>query len=81
VWEQSKIEHANVGLGEAGIVKVTGKIKSKGNEGMFIGYAKNSTADTFRMYIQESNTIHETRDVQWGKGCILDLKREIQCMQ
>jgi hypothetical protein len=57
--------------GEAGIVKVTGKIKSKlklkGSEGLFVGYTCNRASDTYRMYLLDTNRIHETRDVQWGK--------------
>jgi hypothetical protein len=71
--------------GEAGIVKVTGKIKSKlklrGSEGMLVGYTCNGAADTYWMYLLETNIIHETRDVQWGKGFILSLKRVTWYMQ
>jgi hypothetical protein len=52
-------------------VKVTGKIKSKlkmrGSEGMFVGYARDGTADTHCIYLPGTNSIHEMRDVQWGK--------------
>jgi hypothetical protein len=62
--------------GEAGIVKVTGKIKSKlemrGKEAMFVGYAVCSTGDTYQMYVPEINSIHESRDVQWRKRMFFD---------
>jgi hypothetical protein len=71
--------------GEAGIVKVTGMIKSKlkmrGSEGMFVGYAGDGTADTHRMYLPGTNSIHEMRDVQWGNRCILNLIKATWCMQ
>jgi Zinc knuckle len=54
--------------GEAGIVKVIGNMKSKlemrGDAGMFVGYAANSSPDTYRMYLPARNSIHVTRDVQ-----------------
>lgn len=34
---------------------------------MFVGYARNSSQDTYRMYVPELNSVHETRDVQWAK--------------
>jgi hypothetical protein len=62
--------------GEAGIVKVTGKIKSKlelrGKDAMFVGYAGCSAGDTYRMYVPEINSIHESRDVQWQKRMFFD---------
>jgi hypothetical protein len=30
-------------------------------------YTQDGAADTYRMYLPETNSIHETRDVQWGK--------------
>jgi hypothetical protein len=66
-------------------VKVTGKIKSKlkmrGSEGMFVGYARDGAADTHHMYLPCSNSIHEMRDIQQGNGCILSLKKATRCMQ
>jgi hypothetical protein len=62
--------------GEAGIVKVMGKIKSKlemrGKEAMFVGYVVCSTGDTYRMYVPEIDSIHESRDVQWRKRMFFD---------
>jgi hypothetical protein len=57
--------------GEAGIVKVAGKVKSKltmrGEMGMFVGYVESGSSDTYCMYLPNLNSIHETRDVQWSK--------------
>jgi hypothetical protein len=50
-------------------VKVTGKIKGKltnrGEEGFFVGYAKDSAQDTYRMFTPGTKAICCTRDVQW----------------
>jgi hypothetical protein len=52
-------------VGEAGIVMVTGKIKSKlqmqGKEVIFVGYAVSSTGDTYWMYMPELNSISQIK--------------------
>jgi hypothetical protein len=57
--------------GEAGIVKVSGNVTSKlemrGEKGMFVGYAIDSSPDTYWMCLPDRNSIHEARDVQWSK--------------
>jgi hypothetical protein len=57
--------------GEGGVIKIVGAIKgklqSRGTAAMFVGYAHNSTHDTMWMYSPDFNSIHETRDVQWGR--------------
>jgi hypothetical protein len=65
--------------GEAGIVKLASNMKSKlgmrGEPGMFVGYAIDSLPDTYRMYLPERNSIHETRDVQWSKKLYYELDK------
>jgi hypothetical protein len=57
--------------GEAGMIKITGKVQSnldmRGAQAMFVGFARESSADTYCMYVPEMNSVHETRDVQWAK--------------
>jgi hypothetical protein len=66
--------------GEAGIVKVAGKVKSKltmrGEMGMFVGYVESGSSDMYRMYLPNLNSIHETRDVQWSKRMYFAPERE-----
>jgi hypothetical protein len=69
--EDPKVKMPMRTWGEGGVIKVTNKIKSKlqlrGAAAMFVGYTNHSLQDTYRMYDPESNTIHETRDVQCAK--------------
>ena len=56
-------------FGEAGTVKTkllsTPKVMDKGTQCMFIGYAKQHSGDTFRMYNPVTSGVHTTRDVIW----------------
>jgi hypothetical protein len=65
--------------GEEGIVKISGNVTSKlemrGEKGMFVGYAVDSSPDTYRMYLPDRNSIHETRDVQWSKKMYYELDK------
>jgi hypothetical protein len=46
--------------------KMKGKWKEKRQKGVMVGYAKNHSADTYRMYMPKTNRIEETRDVVWA---------------
>lgn len=65
--------------GEGGVIKVTGKVKRKlklrGEVAMFVGYARDSATNTYRMYVPETNSIHETRGAQWAKRMYYVLKK------
>jgi hypothetical protein len=67
--EEAKIEFPPQTWGESAMIKTAGKVKGKlsnrGEKGMFVGYAKNSASDTYRMFTPESNAIFCTRDVLW----------------
>ena len=66
--------------GAAGIVKVSGNVTSKlemrGEKGMFVGYALDSSPDTYRMYLPDRNSIHVTRDVQWSKRMFYEPEKD-----
>ena len=57
--------------GETGVVKEPKSRKSKlgkcGCEGMFIKYGLNAPSDMLRIYMPKTNTIRETRNIQWMK--------------
>jgi hypothetical protein len=67
--------------GECGVVKVMGKEKSKlkphGEMGMYVGYVDDCMLDTYCIYVPDLNSIHETRDMQWGKKMFLNWQGEI----
>ena len=70
-WSGQKLEYAlNLCMwGKAGTVKLktqlTGKLKDRGVQCMFVGYAKDHTGDIYRMWGPNTNGIHETQDIIW----------------
>ena len=40
--------------------------KDKAMRGIMVGYAENHSRDTYRMYMYDTNTVIETRDVVWA---------------
>ncbi|MGH7955289.1 MAG: reverse transcriptase domain-containing protein [Gloeomargaritales cyanobacterium] len=57
--------------GEAGTVKIkttmTPKLHDRGEQCVFVGYAKNHDGDCYRMWNPNTSRVHETRDVIWLK--------------
>jgi hypothetical protein len=62
--------------GKAGMIRITGKVKSKldmrGARAMFVGFARGNTVDMYCMYVPELNSVHKTRDVQWAKKMFVE---------
>ena len=57
--------------GAAGTVttksKTMAKLMDRGIQCMFVGYAKDHTGATYRMWNKQTNGIHITRDIIWLK--------------
>ena len=55
--------------GESGVVKVkkvgTPKLANRGVNCMFVGYASEHAGDCYRMYNEDTQRVHVTRDVRW----------------
>ena len=57
-------------FGEVGFImqrnnKIKSKINNRGKKGIMVGYAKQSTEDTYRMFNLGTNKVASTRDVKW----------------
>ena len=57
-------------FGEVGFIiqrnnKIKSKISNRGKKGIMVGYAKQSTGDTYRMFNLGTNKVTNTRDVKW----------------
>ena len=57
-------------FGEVGFIlkrgnKIKSKISDRGKKAIMVGYTRNSTGDTYRMYNLSTNKITNTRDVNW----------------
>ena len=55
--------------GEVGVVKLktigTPKLANRGQVCMFVGYAVNHAGDCYRMYYENTERVHLTRDIRW----------------
>ena len=49
---------------------IKSKISNRGMKGIMVGYAKQSTGDTYRMFNLSTNKITNTRDVKWSHKLI-----------
>ncbi len=59
--------------------KIKSKISDRGKKAIMVGYVRNITADTYRMYNLRTNKITNTRDVKWSNKLYKDIiqnKRE-----
>ncbi len=79
--EQSKLYPYLTEFGRIGIVSLRQKFKSKWKEKgikmIMVGYAADSSADTYRMYNPKTKKIIRSRDVKWLDWEILDPKRDM----
>ena len=83
--EQTRVEHWNGKLpnyasnlrtwGEAGVVKIpiegSKKLADRGKTCMFVGYCPNHADGVYQMWSQDTNQVHETRDILWLKRMFL----------
>ena len=65
-------------FGEVGFVlkrnnKIKSKISDRGKKAIMVGYVRNSTGDTYRMYNLRTNKITNTRDVKWAGKLYKDM--------
>jgi hypothetical protein len=79
--EQSKLFPYLREFGRIGIVTIRQKFKSKWKEKgikmIMVGYAADSSADTYRMYNPKTKHIIRSRDVKWLEWETLDPKRDM----
>ena len=55
---------------------IKSKISNRGMKGIMVGYAKQSTGDTYRMFNLSTNKITNTRDVKWSHKLIGEMTVE-----
>jgi hypothetical protein len=79
--ESSKLYPYLKEFGRIGIVTIRQKFKTKWKERgikmIMVGYATDSSADTYRMFNPKTKKIIRSRDVKWLEWKILDPKRDM----
>ena len=56
--------------------EIKSKISNRGKKGIMVGYAKQITGDTYRMFNLSTNKITNTRDVKWSHKLIGEMTTE-----
>jgi hypothetical protein len=55
--------------------KISSKLKPKANKCIFVGYARNHSPNTYKMYNPATRAIILSRDIKWAECILLTQKR------
>ena len=73
------LQHLRI-WGECGVVQTkkvgTPKLENRGTVCMFVGYADSHAGDFYRMYDEDIQRVHITRDVRWLHRMYYDINGE-----